>query len=165
MFKWSNVIEQNREKLIEALEQAYKEAVDNRHMQYVVEIYKNGTIRTWSCAAGSNNFSHDSYIGKSHEVKRFCFSNMDIETTEEDFRRHMTENEQNEVEMLAEENSLTFAGFIYNSGLYPELIEEVEKEWLEWYKDEYAYTEACEAVERNIEDEWRAEINAGWRNA
>ena len=43
--------------------------------------------------------------------------------------------------------------------LYGNLIEECENEYLEWYKDEYAYSEAREAVERNIEDEWRTEIN------
>lgn len=72
MFKWSNIIERNREKLVEALEKAYKEAVDNRHMQYIVEIYKNGIIRTWACAAGSSSFSADSWNGESTVVSTFC---------------------------------------------------------------------------------------------
>lgn len=159
MIRWSDVMEVHKEQLIEALEQAFKEAVDCRYMQYITEIYQDGIIRTWSCSAGSNSFSHDSYVGKSHEVKRFCFSNMDIEIAEEDFRRHMTINEQNEAEMLAEENGDSFVGFILSSGHYGNLIEECENEYLEWYKDEYAYSEAREAVERNIEDEWRTEIN------
>ena len=165
MCRWSEIMEENKEQLIEALEQAFKDAVDYRHMQFITEIYQNGTIRTWSCAAVSNSFSHDSFVGKAHEVKRFCFANMDIETTEEDFRRHMSINEQNEAEMLAEENRDSFIGYILSSGRYGNLIEECENEYLEWYKDEYAHTEACEAVERNIEDEYDAEINAGWRNA
>ena len=159
MIRWSDVMEEHKEQLIEALEQAFKEAVDCRYMQYITEIYQDGTIRTWSCAAVSNSFSHDSYVGKSHEVKRFCFHNMDIEITEEDFRRHMSINEQNEAEMLAEENGDSFIGYILSSGHYGNLIEECENEYLEWYKDEYAYSEAREAVERNIEDEWRTEIN------
>ena len=84
---------------------------------------------------------------------------MDIEITEENFRSHMTINEQNEAEMLAEENGDSFIGYILSSGHYGNLIEECENEYLEWYKDEYAYSEAREAVERNIEDEWRTEIN------
>lgn len=150
MFKWSNVIEQNKEKLIEALEKAYKEAVDCRHMQYITEIYKDGTIRTWACAAGSTSFSADSWNGESTAVATYCFQNMNIEVIEEDFRRHMTEDEQNKAEMLAEENGLTFVGFIYNSGLYPELIEEVEREWLKWYKDEYAHSEAERVLDDTI---------------
>ena len=159
MIIWSEIMEGYKEKLIEALERAFKEAVDCRYMQFITEIYQDGTIRTWSCAAVSNSFSHDTFVGKFHEVKRFCFHNMDIEIAEEDFRRHMTINEQNEAEMLAEENGDSFIGYILSSGHYSDLIEECENEYLEWYKDEYAYSEAREAVERNIEDEWRTEIN------
>lgn len=159
MCKWSEIMEKYKEQLIEALEQAFKEAVDYRHMQFITEIYQDGTVRTWSCAAGSNSFSHDSYVGNSHEVTRFCFANMDIETTEEDFRRHMSINEQNEAEMLAEENGDSFIGYILSSDRYGNLITECKNEYLEWYKDEYAYSEAREAVERNIEDECRTEIN------
>ena len=165
MVKWSEIMEQNREEIVKALEKSFKEAVDCRYMQFITEIYQDGTIRTWSCSAGSNSFSHDSFIGKSHEVERFCFANMDIETTEEDFRRHMTEEGQNDVEENAKEENVSFLGYVYGSGNYIELIDTVEQEWLDWYKDEYAYTEACEAVERNIEDEWRVEINTGWRKA
>lgn len=160
MCRWSEIMEENKEQFIEALEHTFKEAVDYRHMQFITEIYQDGTIRTWSCSAGSNSFSHDSFIGKSHEVKRFCFSNMDIEITEEDFRRHMSINEQDEAEILAEENGYTFIGYILSSGHYGDLIEECENEYIEWYKDEYAYSEAREAVENNIADEWRTEINA-----
>lgn len=148
MIKWSEILEQNRENIIEALEKSFRDAVDYRHMQHITEIYPDGTVRTWACAAGSNDFSSDLWNGKSMEVGRFCFQNIDIETTEDDFRRHMTEDEQNRAEMLAEEDALTFEGFIYSSGLYPELIEETEAEWLEWYKDEYAYSEA----ERVLDD-------------
>lgn len=156
MFRWSEIIEQNKEKLIEILESAYKEAVDNRHMQYIVEIYKNGTIRTWACAAGSSSFSADSWNGESIVVATYCFQNMDIEVTEEDFRRHMTEEERQEVEWRAEDEVLSFLNYIYSSGNYTELIEKVELEWLDWYKDEYAYTAACESVEYKIiqESEW-----------
>ena len=159
MCRWSEIMEENKEQIIEALEKTFKDAVDYRHMQYITEIYQDGTIRTWSCSAGSNSFSHDSFVGNSHEVTRFCFANMDIETTEEDFRQHMSIDAQNETEMLAEENGDTFIGYILSSGHYGNLIEECESEYLEWYKDEYTYPEAREAVERNIEDECRTEIN------
>lgn len=158
MFKWANVIEQNKELLIEALGKAFKEAVDCRHMQHIVEIYKDGTIRTWACAAGSSSFSADSWNGESIVVATYCFQNMDIEVTEEDFRRHITEEEQQDVEWQAEDEGLSFLNYIYGSGNYTELIEKVEQEWLDWYKDEYAYTAACEAVEYKIIQESECEI-------
>ena len=46
----------------------------------------------------------------------------------------------------------SFESYIYNSGNYEDLINETETEWREWYKDEYAYSEAerilYEALER-----------------
>lgn len=158
MFKWSEVIERNREKLIEALESAYKEAVDYRHMQYIVEIYKDGTIRTWACAAGSSSFSADSWRGESTVIATYCFNHMDIEVTEEDFSRHMTEEEQQDVEWRAKEECLSFLNYIYGSGNYQELIETVEQEWLDWYKDEYAHMSACDTVDYKIYDEIRTEV-------
>lgn len=157
MFRWSEIMEENKEQLIETLESAYKEAVDCRHMQYIVEIYKNGTIRTWACAAGASSFSADSWNGESTVVATYSFQYMDIEVTEEDFRRHMTAEEQQDVAWRAEEDGLSFVNYIYNSGNYTELIEEVEQEWLEWYKSEYAYLSACDTVDYKMYDELRAE--------
>lgn len=153
MIKWSEIIDKNKEQLITELENAFKEAVDCRYMQHVVEIYQNGTIRTWACAAGSHSFSFDSWTGESLVVGTFCFQNLDTEVTEEDFRRHMTEEEQTEAEIQAEEENRTFEGYIYSSGNYEDLIEEVETEWLEWYKDEYAYSEAERVLDEAITTE------------
>ena len=155
--KWSEIIEQNRKKLIEALEKEFKTAVKYRHLQCVTEIYKSGKIRTWECAAGSTSYSYDSWKGESLVVGTFCFQNMDIEVTEEDFRRHMTEDEQKDVAWKAKEDNLSFLNYVYSSGNYTELIEEVEQEWLEWYIDEYAYSTACDTVEYKLSDELRCE--------
>lgn len=157
MFKWSEIIKQNKEKLIEALEKEFKTAVKYRHLQCVTEIYRNGTIRTWECAAGSSSYSYDSWKGESLVVGTFCFQYMDIEVTEEDFRRHMTEEEQKDVAWRAKEENLSFLNYIYGSGNYTELIEGVEQEWAEWYIDEYAYSTACETVEYKLLDELRSE--------
>ena len=154
--KWSEIMDQNEDKLIEAMDQAFRDAVDCRHMRYTVEIYQDGTIRTWSCAAGSHSFSFDSWTGESLVVGTFCFQNLDIEVTEEDFRQHMTEEEQKKVEMsIEEEGYSSFESYIYNSGSYRDLIEETETEWREWYKDEYAYSEAERMVYETMEREER----------
>ena len=158
MIRWLDVMEKHKEKLVEALENAYKEAVDNRHMQYIVEIYKNGIIRTWACAAGSTSFSADSWNGESIVVAAFCFQYLDIEVTEEDFRRHMTEEEQQDVMWKAEEEGLSFLNYIYGSGNYRALIDTVEQEWIDWYKDEYAYISALDTVEYKIYDELGMEV-------
>lgn len=153
MIRWSEIMEENKEQLIEVLEKSFKEAVDCRYMQHITEIYQDGKIRTWACVAGSNSFSFDSWTGESLAVGTFCFQNLDIEVTEEDFRRHMTEEEQIEAgKEIEEEGYSSFESYIYNSGNYEDLINETETEWREWYKNEYAYSEAerilYEALER-----------------
>lgn len=158
MIKWSEIIERNKEQLIIELENAFKEAVDCRYMQHITEIYQDGKIRTWECAAGSTSYSYDSWKGESLVVGTFCFQNMDIEVTEEDFRRHMTAEEQQDVAWKAKEDGLSFSNYIYSSGNYRELIDAVEQEWLDWYKDEYAYISACDTVDYKIYDEMRAEV-------
>lgn len=156
MIKWSEILEQNREEIIEALEKSFRDAVDCRHMRHIVEIYQDGSIRTWACAAGSNSFSADSWNGKSKEVSSFCFQYMDVLPSEEDFRNHMTEVEQKKIDEVIDDKCMTFREYIYNSGKYEDLIEEVENEWLDWYKDEYAYVTACTVVHDAIitESEW-----------
>lgn len=161
MFKWSEIIEQNKEKLIEELEKAFKDAVDFQHIQYITEIYQDGTICTWTDVAGSNSFSSASWNGETVLINVFSFQYMDIEVTEEDFRRHMTTEEQQDVARKAEEDGLSFLNYIYSSGNYTELIGKVEQEWLDWYKDEYAYPTACEIVENKIKDEVEGEERHG----
>lgn len=65
----------------------------------------------------------------------------------------MTEEEQKDVAWKAEEDGLSFLNYIYGSGNYRELIDTVEQEWLDWYKDEYAHDEAVILVYQAIERE------------
>ena len=151
MTKWVEIIEKNRDKLIEELQEAFRDAVDRRDLTYITEINEEGEVYTWACIAGSNNMSISFFEGHSCEVARFCFQGMDTEVTEEDFRRHMTEDEQDRVEMEADkEGYYDFMRYIYESRKFSALIETVEQEWLDWYKDEYAYSEAEEKLDKAI---------------
>lgn len=152
MFKRLEIIEQNKEQLIEALEEAYRNAVDYQAMEFTVEIYPDGTIRTTEHTAGSTFQSHDSWTGKSHIVGTFCFQNMDIEITEETIRSHMTEKEILDAQERAKDDCLSFMEYIYSSGKYRAIIEDCIEEWKEWYKDEYALASAEDMLEKNYEE-------------
>ena len=152
MLKWSEIIEQNKEQLKEALEEAYRNAVDYQAMEFSVEIYPDGTIRTTEHTAGSTFQSHDSWAGNSYIVGTFCFYNMDIEITEETIRNHMTEKEILDAQERAKDDCLSFMEYIYSSGKYRTIIEDCIKEWKEWYKDEYAFTSAEDVLEKNYEE-------------
>ena len=152
MFKWLEIIEQNKEQLIKALEEAYRNAVDHLDMEFTVEIYPDGTIRTAEYTAGSTFQSHDSWAGKSYVVGTFCFQNMDIEITEEIIRSHMTEKEILDAQERAKDDCLSFMEYIYSSGKYRTIIEGCIEEWKEWYKDEYAFASAEDVLEKNYEE-------------
>lgn len=152
MFKWSEIIERNKEQLIKALEEAYRNAVDHLDMEFTVEIYPDGTVRTTEHSAGSNFQSYDSWAGKSHIVGAFCFQNMDIEITEETIRSHMTEEQILDAQERAEDEGLSFMEYIYSSGRYHTITDDCIEEWKEWYKDEYALASAEDTIERNYEN-------------
>ena len=103
MTKWVEIIEKNYDKLLEELQSAFRDAVDYRNLQYITEINEDGEIYTWACIAGNRSMSIDVFNDHACEVARFCFQGMDIEATEEDFRRHMAEEDQDRIEREAEE--------------------------------------------------------------
>lgn len=152
MFKWLEIIEQNKEQLIKALEEAYRNAVDHLDMEFTVEIYPDGTIRTTEHTAGSTFQSNDSWARKSHIVGTFCFQNMDIEITEEIIRDHMTEEQILDAQERAKDESLSFMEYIHSSGRYHTIIDDCIEEWKEWYKDEYALVSAEDVLEKNYEE-------------
>ena len=146
MINWSEVIENNEKSLKEALIKAFCDAVDYRNMEFDVEIYPDGTIRTMEYSAGSSFQSYDSWAGKSLIIGSFCFQNMDVEITEEMTRDHMTEREIAEAKERADEEGYSFMGYVLSSGKYSTLISDCEEEWKEWYKDEYALDEAGDVL-------------------
>ena len=152
MINWTNVIEQNEDRLKEALKRAFCNAIDHLDMEFTVEIYPDGTIRTTEHTAGSTFQSYDSWAGNSYIVGTFCFQNMDIEITEETIRSHMTEKEILDAQKRAKDDCLSFMEYIYSSGKYRTIIEDCIDEWKEWYKDEYALTSTENTIERNYEN-------------
>lgn len=147
---WLELIENNREKLQEVAEQAFKDAINNRHMRFIVEISQDGEFYSWGDVAGGNTQTVASWKGKSYEVGEFCFQYIDIPITEEDLRRHMTREEQVRAEAEAEECGDSFQGYIMSE--CPDIVEKCEEEYLEGYKTEFAAEEADSLIERCLED-------------
>lgn len=150
---WTAILEENKQKILEALEEAFKDAIDNRHMEFIVEIDKDGEICQWGTNAGSMSMSMSVFHGEAYEVGRFEFQYMDIDITEDDVKNHLSEDEFKKIKLLAEEESMGVVSYICSDSQYRELVEELEIEWLEWYKDEYAYESALELFEHRIEAE------------
>lgn len=153
MFNWIAILEENKERVLETLEEAFRDAIDNRHMKFVVEIDKDGEIRQWGTNAGSMSMSMSVFHGEACEVGRFCFQYLDIDITEDDVKSHLSEGEFRKLELSAKEEFMGVVGYLYSTNEYRELVEELESEWLDWYKDEYSYESASELFEQRIEAE------------
>ena len=149
---WLNIIEKHETELKEALEKAFRNAVDYRYTEFSVEIYPDGKIRTTEHTAGSTFQSYDSWAGNSYIVGTFCFYNMDTEITEEAICDHMTEEEIIDAKERAEDEGIAFMEYIFSSGKYGTIIEDCENEYLEWYKDEYALASAEDILVKNYEE-------------
>ena len=54
MNEWLELIERNEEQIINTGIEAYKEAIENTQLRYIVEINTNGEIPTWYDIAGGN---------------------------------------------------------------------------------------------------------------
>lgn len=153
MFNWTEILKKNKERILETLEEAFRDAVDNRHMEFIVEIDKDGEIRQWGTNAGSMSMSMSVFNEESFEIGRFCFQYMDIDITEDDVKNHLTKDEFQTIELLAKEEFMGVVGYLYSTNEYRELVEELESEWLDWYKDEYSYESALELFNQRIEAE------------
>lgn len=152
MKKWSEIIEKNYDAILAEAQEAFCAAVDCQTMKYTVEIREDGEVFSWGQAAGSNNFTQSSYEGRSTVICSFCFEHADIEICDDVLRDHMTEEQIQEAEERAEDEGLSFANYIYSSGNYTDVIAACEDEYKTWFKDEYANTEARDAVDLALEN-------------
>lgn len=152
MKKWSEIIEANYNAALQEAKKAFCEAVDCQTMKFTVEIREDGEVFSWGQAAGSHSFTQSSYEGRSTVICSFCFEHADIEIGDDVLRDHMTAEQIAEAEERAEDEGLSFANYVYASGNYVDVLAACEDEYKEWYKDEYANTEARDAVDLALEN-------------
>lgn len=152
MMKWSEIIEENYDKILQEAKKAFCEAVDCQHMKYTVEIREDGEVFYWGQAAGSHSFTQSSYEGRSTVVCSFCFEHADIEIGDDVLRDHMTAEQIAEAEERAEDEGLSFADYVYSSGDYTDVLAACVDEYKEWFKDEYALEASRNAVDLALEN-------------
>ena len=152
MKKWSEIINENYDAVLAEATTAFCDAVDCQSMKYTVELREDGEVFSWGQAAGSHNFTQSSYEGRSTVICSFCFENAEIEICDDVLRDHMTAEQIAEAEQRAEDEGLSFGNYVYSSGDYTDVIAACEDEYKSWYKDEYAYSEARDAVDLALEN-------------
>ena len=152
MKKWSEIIEKNYDAILAEAQEAFCAAVDCQTMKYTVEIREDGEVFSWGQAAGSHNFTQSSYKGRSTVICSFCFENAEIEICDDVLRDHMTAEQIQEAEERSEDEGLSFVNYVYSCGNYTDIITACEDEYRAWFKDEYADSEARDAVDFAIEN-------------
>lgn len=152
MMKWSEIIKNNYDAVLAEVQEAFNDAIDCQTMKFIVEIREDGEVFSWGQAAGSHNFTQSSYEGRSTVICSFCFEHADIEIGDDVLRDHMTAEQIAEVEERAEDEGLSFESYVYSSGNYTDVIAACEDEYKTWFKDEYANTEARDAVSLALEN-------------
>lgn len=162
MNEWLELIERNEEQIINTGIEAYKEAIENTQLRYIVEINTNGEITTWYDVAGGNSFHMSTYNGKSLELIHFCMQNWiddpihdnDIEQKLQErglYNCYLAERESQEVEdWEAAEIVIINSTDIKLQGI----LEECRQERKQFLVDEYARIEAENQLEeiKNVLD-------------
>lgn len=165
--EWLELIEQNKERIIHKGIEAYKSALENKNLRYIVEISEDGIITMWYDVAGGNSFHMSTYNGKSIELLHFCMQNWiddpipddDIEQKLQErdlYNRYLKERESQEVEVWE-----TAETVIINSidTKLQNVLEECRQERKQFLVDEYARTEAENQLEnlKNVLDSFKCE--------
>lgn len=65
---WLELIEKKYDEIINVGEKAYKDALENQHLRFIVEMDENGNVYSWYDVAGGNSFHASTYNGESIEL-------------------------------------------------------------------------------------------------
>ena len=148
MANWLELIEAKEDQILAEGEKAYKEAINNPHLRYIVEIDEDGDVYSWYDVAGGNSFHISTFEGRSKELFEFCFQFLDIEISSDTLENKLIEKgykkELEELAQLASENYTSVEVEIINSDndALKEVVEECRKEEIDFMISEYARAES-----------------------
>ena len=94
MKKWTEVLETNEDKIIEAMLKANWDALNNQHMRIVINIDEDGDIYELDDIAGGNSFSAKVFNGEAIEIKDYCYQyfDEDIECRQETYEEYVQDD-------------------------------------------------------------------------
>lgn len=142
MVNWLELIEEKEDQILAEGEKAYKEAINNPHLRYIVEIDENGDVYSWYDIAGGNSFHVSTFEGKSKELFELCFQFLDIEISSDALESKLIEKgykkELEELAQLASENQTSIEVEIINgdNDILKEFVEECRKEEIDFMVSE-----------------------------
>ena len=132
MVNWLELIEEKEDQILAEGEKAYKEAINNPHLRYIVEIDENGDVYSWYDVAGGNSFHVSTFEGKSKELFELCFQFLDIEISSDALESKLIEKGyKKELEAIQPVSDTTRAYLLVN------IVEDNDKESLKILSESY----------------------------
>ena len=80
---WLKLIDEKEKEIIKIGILAYREARENPHLRYIIEMDEDGEVSYWYDVAGGNSFHSSVFNGTAIELFEFCFQYSDVEITDE----------------------------------------------------------------------------------
>lgn len=148
MKKWLELIEEKEDQILAEGEKAYKDAINNTNLRFIVEMDQDGNVYSWYDIAGGNSYHMSVHEGKAIELFEFCFQYYDIEISsgilEEKLIKKGYKKELEELKAQAEEDFTSIEVEIINGNdnRLKDIIEECRNEEIEFLVSEYARSES-----------------------
>lgn len=165
--EWLELIEQNKERIINKGIEAYKESLENKNLRYIVEMDENAIITMWYDVSGGNSFHMSTYNGKSLELIHFCMQNwIDDPIPDDDIEQKLQERglynrylEEREMQDVEDWEAAEIVMINSTDAKLQGILEECRQERKQFYVDEYARTESENQLEnlKNVLDSFKCE--------
>lgn len=154
MNKWLDLINKKYDEIINVGEKAYKDALENQNLRFIVEMDENGNVYSWYDIAGGNSIHMSTYKGESIELLHFCMRGWENNPTNESVEQKLKEKGLyslylEERERQDAEDIDTAELVLSNSSNQQllECLEECQKDELEFMVDEYARDESMNKLD------------------
>lgn len=148
MKNWLELIEAKEDQILAEGEKAYKEALNNTHLRFIVEMDEEGNVYSWHDIAGGNSYHMSVHEGTAIELFEFCFQYYEIEIPDNALESKLIEKgykeELEELKVYAEENGTSVEVEIINGNNdnLKDVVEECRNEEIEFLISEYAHAES-----------------------
>lgn len=94
--EWINLINDKKGEIIAAGKSAYRDALENHNMRFIIEIYEDGAIETWGDVAGGNSYHKCRYEDGPVELMTFCCQYWELPINDDLIAEVMEDNGLNE---------------------------------------------------------------------
>lgn len=148
MKNWLELIEVKEDQILAEGEKAYKEALNNTNLRFIVEMDEDGNVYSWHDIAGGNSYHMSVHEGTAIELFEFCFQYYEIEIPDDTLESKLIEKgyekELKNLKFQADENytSVEIEIINGNNNNLKDIVEECRNEEIEFLVSEYARSES-----------------------